>query len=75
MRLHDVTDLAWLPVDAALRSRTLSRLFVWIPLPATVLAVVCDFGLHGLLTNAQNLITLWIFSYVVIRLGKWWRGL
>lgn len=75
MRSHDATDLAWRPADAVLRSRILSRLFVWIPLLATALTVVCEFGLHGLLTKSQNIVALWISSYAAIRIGRWWRGL
>ncbi len=73
-RLRDAADLAWWPVDAVLRSRTLSNLTVWIPVLLAVLAVVRRDGFFGLVTNAENLIELGGGFYGVIRVGRWWRG-
>lgn len=73
-RLADAADLAWRPVDAALGSRTLSNLFVWGPV-AVVLAVIDRHdGRFGLVADIQDPVALGAFLFVVIRTGRWWRG-
>lgn len=72
-RLQDAADLGWQAVDAVLRSRTKSNLFVWIPFLAAVLAVIHHDGQYGLITNAGNLLEWWGGLYAVIRVGRWYR--
>ena len=72
-RLADAADLAWRPADAVLGSRTLSCLFVWVPVIATAVVIVSHDGLHGLAAGPQ-LAALVAFLYGVIRTGRWWRG-
>jgi hypothetical protein len=73
-RLADAADLAWQPADAVLGSRTLSNLFVWGPVIATLFAIVHHDGRFGLVADDQDPIALGAFLYVVIKTGRWWRG-
>ena len=73
IRFHDADDLAWRPIDAILRSSTLSNLFVWIPVLAAMLAVVHHDGLYALIANNENLTVLGVGLYAMIRVGRWYR--
>jgi hypothetical protein len=73
-RLADAADLAWRPVDAVLASRALSNLFVWAPVIAVVVAIVRHDGRFGLVADDQDPVALGAFLYVVIKTGRWWRG-
>jgi hypothetical protein len=73
-RLQDAADLAWRPVDAVLSSRTLSNLFVWVPVIVTLVAIVRHDGLFGLVADDQDPVALGAFLYCVIKAGRWWRG-
>jgi len=73
-RLADAADLAWRPADAVLGSRTLSNLFVWGPVIATLVAIVRHDGRFGLVADDQDPVALGAFLYVVIKTGRWWRG-
>jgi hypothetical protein len=73
-RLADAADLAWRPADAVLSSRTLSNLFVWGPVIATRVAIVRHDGRFGLVADDQDPAALGAFLYVVIKTGRWWRG-
>ncbi len=53
-RLEDAADLAWVPVDAVLRSRFLSGIFVTGPVLAVVLAIVHHDGRYGMVLNIQD---------------------
>ena len=72
-RFEDAADLAWRPVDAVLGSRTLSNLFVWGPVVATLVAIVHHDGRFGLVADDQDPVALGAFLYVVIKTGRWWR--
>ena len=74
LRLADAADLAWRPVDAVLGSRTLSNLFVWGPVIVTLFAIVHHDGRFGLVADDQDPAALGAFLYVVIKTGRWWRG-
>jgi hypothetical protein len=69
-RRQDAADLGWQAVDAVLKSRTLSNLFIWIPVLAAMLAVVHHDGLYGLIANAENLTALWGVPFAAIRVGR-----
>ena len=73
-RLADAADLAWRPADAVLGSRTLSNLFVWGPVTVTLVAIVRHDGRFGLVADDQDPVALGAFLYVVIKTGRWWRG-
>jgi len=74
-RVRDAADLAWRPADAVLRSRFLSNLFVWGPVMVTLIAIVRHDGRYGLVTDDQDPAELGAFLYLVIRTGRWWRGI
>jgi hypothetical protein len=57
-----------------LGSRTLSNLFVWGPVIATLVAIVRHDGRFGLVADDQDPVALGAFLYVVIKTGRWWRG-
>lgn len=75
MRLTDVVDLAWRPVDAVLVSRPLCNAFVIGPVTVTLIAIVRHDGRFGLVADIQDPIALGAFLYAVIRVGRWWRGI
>jgi hypothetical protein len=72
-RLRDAANLAWHSVDAVLRSRTLSNLFVTIP---TLMAAICllrYLGMLGVLTSAEGISAIGGGLYGLVRVGRWWR--
>lgn len=73
-RLQDAADQAWRPVDAVLRSRALSNLFVWGPVIVVLAAIYRHDGRFGLVADIQDPVALGVFLYGVIRTGRWWRG-
>jgi hypothetical protein len=73
-RLVDAADMAWRPADAVLGSRSLSNLFVWGPVVAMLVAIVHHDGRFGLVADDQDPVALGAFLYVVIKTGRWWRG-
>ena len=74
LRLRDAVDLAWRPFDAVLGSRTLSNLFVWGPVIVTLVAIVHRDGRFGLVADDQASLALGTFLYLVIKIGRRWRG-
>jgi hypothetical protein len=72
-RLADATDTAWTPVDAILKSRTLSNLLV---LGLSSVAAI-DVGQHegrlGVVLGAESLIGIGGLVYGLIRVGRWYR--
>jgi hypothetical protein len=73
-RLEDAADQMWRPADAVLGSRALSNLFVWGPVTAMLVAIVHHDGWFGLVADDQDPVALGAFLYVVIKTGRWWRG-
>jgi hypothetical protein len=53
-RFEDATDLAWMPVDAVLRSRFLSGIFIMGPVLAVVLVILRRDGRYGLVLDIQD---------------------
>lgn len=53
-RAEDAADLAWMPVDAVLRSRFLSGLFITGPVLAVVLVILHRDGRYGLVLDIQD---------------------
>ena len=60
--------------DAVLGSRTLSNMFVGGPVIVTLVAIVRHDGRFGLVADDQDPVALGAFLYVVIKTGRWWRG-
>lgn len=73
VRLQDLADLAWCPVDAVISSRELSNLAVAVPTLATAVVSIHGQGLYGIVSNADNIIAGAGAAYGLIRVGRWWR--
>jgi hypothetical protein len=74
-RLQDAADLAWIPVDAVLKSRPLSNLVVGVP---TVTAAVILFrhdGIDGVIASWESIAAISGSLYALIHIGRWWRDL
>ncbi len=72
-RLRDAVNLAWHSVDAVLRSRTLSNLFVMIPTLMAALCILRHLGTLGLFTSAEGISAIGAALYGLVRVGRWWR--
>jgi hypothetical protein len=72
-RCSDWSDAAWRPVDAVLRSRTLSNLFVLLPTGADAYVVLRHEGTLGLLTTFESIFVCGVMLYGVIKAGRWYR--
>jgi hypothetical protein len=72
-RLRDATDQAWRPVDAILRSRTWSNLFVLIPAAVASLFILRNGGTLGVVKSAESIIAIGGIFYGMIRAGRRWR--
>lgn len=53
-RFEDATELGWVPVDAVLRSRFLSGIFITGPVLAVVLVILRHDGRYGLVLDIQD---------------------
>jgi hypothetical protein len=72
-RLQDAIDQAWRPVDAVLRSRTWSNLFVLIPSAMVSLFILRNEGTLGVLKSAESITAIGGIFYGLIRVGRSWR--
>lgn len=72
-RGSDMADLAWMPVNAVLRSRTMSNLFVFIPTTAAAYMVLWHDGAPGVVTSAEGIVAIGGALYGLIRIGRWYR--
>jgi hypothetical protein len=73
-RAEDVADLAWIPVDAVLKSRKLSNLFIGAPPLVASMIVFCHGGLYAMLTSAESIIAIGGLLLVTVHAGRRWRG-
>jgi hypothetical protein len=73
-RLRDAGNLACGPVDALLRSRTLSNLLVLIPTLMAALYILRHLGTLGVLTSAEGISVIGGTLYALVRAGRWWRN-
>jgi hypothetical protein len=73
-RLQDAANLAWIPVDAVLRSRPLSNLVVWVPTAAAAATLFRHDGTAGVVEGAGSIVAIGGALYALIRVGRWWRG-
>jgi hypothetical protein len=67
-------DAAWTPVDAILKSRTLSNLFVLTPPTAAGCLVLRREGTLGVVNSAGNIGAIAAALYALIRAGRRWRN-
>lgn len=72
-RVADAADAVWVPIDAVLKSRTLSNLLVCgVGATASI-----DVGQHegrlGVILSAESLIGIGGLAYGLIRVGRWYR--
>lgn len=74
LRLRDAAKLACGPVDALLRSRTLSNLLVLIPTWMAALYILRHLGTLGVVTSAESISAIGGGLYGLIRGGRWWRN-
>lgn len=72
-RCSDWADAAWWPVDAVLRSRTLSNLFVLLPTGVDAYVVLRHEGTIGVLTSFESIFVCGVMQYGVIKAGRWYR--
>jgi hypothetical protein len=73
LRLRDAAKLACGPVDALLRSRTLSNLLVLVPTLMAALYILRHLGTLGVLTSAEGISAIGGALYGLVRAGRWWR--
>ena len=72
-RCSDAAEAAWTPVDAILKSRTLSNLFVLAPTWAAAYLVLRHEGTLGVVKEAESIGTIGGTLYGLVRVGRWWR--
>ena len=75
LRSSDAADTAWVPVDAILRSRALSNLFVFLPTGAAAYLVLRHEGTLGLVKAAESIIAIGAVLYALIHTGRRWRNI
>ncbi len=72
-RWSDAVNAAWTPVDAVLKSRTLSNLFVLGLTGAAAHLVLRHEGTLGVVKAAESISSIGGILYGLIRVGRWWR--
>jgi len=72
-RLSDAADVAWAPVDAVLKSRTLSNIFVFGPPAVVALFIRSAEGILGVVKSAESVSAIGAVLYGLVQLGRWWR--
>ncbi len=72
-RGQDCADAAWKPVDAVLRSRTLSNLVVAVPTIVIAFEVLTHKGTMTLLTSLGSIFGAWFFLAGMIKAGRNYR--
>jgi hypothetical protein len=72
-RLADVSDAAWTPVDAILKSRKLSNLLVFGPTAMAAIFIFRHGGALGVVTSAEGISAIGGGLYALVRVGRWWR--
>jgi hypothetical protein len=74
LRSSDAANAAWVPIEAILRSRTLSNLFVFLPTGAAAYLVLRHEGTLGLVKAAESIFAIGVVLYGLIHTGRWWRN-
>jgi len=73
VRLADVAEAAWTPVDVILKSRTLSNMLVFGPTASAAVFILRHLGTLGVLTSAESISAIGASFYGLVRVGRWWR--
>lgn len=73
-RCRDTVDASWCPVDAMLKSRTLSNLMVFVPTAMAAVFILRREGTLGLLMSAEGISAIGGSLYALVRVGRWWRN-
>jgi hypothetical protein len=73
-RCSDIADTSWTPVDAILKSRTFSNLFVLMPTAGAAYLVLRHEGTLGVVKSAEGVAAIGTTLYGLIRVGRWWRN-
>jgi hypothetical protein len=73
-RYSDVRNAAWSLIEAVLKSRTLSNLFVLIPTASAAYVVLRHEGTLGVVKAAESIGMIGGTLYGLIRTGRWWRN-
>jgi hypothetical protein len=73
-RCSDAAEAAWTPVDAILKSRTLSNLFVLIPTLVDALFIFHRDGLDEVLRSMESIVKAGALLYGLILAGRWYRN-
>jgi hypothetical protein len=73
-RCSDTASATWTPVDAVLKSRLVSNIFVVVPSTAAAYLVLRHEGTLGVVKAAGSIGTIGGALYAVIRVGRWWRN-
>ena len=73
-RCSDAAEAAWTPVDATLKSRKLSNLFVLVPAWAAAYLVLRHEGTLGVVKAAESISAIGGLLYGLVRVGRWWRN-
>jgi hypothetical protein len=74
LRLRDLADATWIPVDAVLKSRKLSNLVVFGPTTAAAIFIFRQAGFAEVLRSAESISAIGGTLYGLVRTGRWWRG-
>jgi hypothetical protein len=72
-RCSDAAEAAWTPVDAVLKSRTLSNLFTLMPTALAALALFRHGGTVGLLGSAESISAIYLTLYALVLAGRKYR--
>jgi len=72
-RRSDVADAAWTPVEAVLKSRTLSNLFTLTPTALAALILFRHGGTIGLLGSAESVSAIYLMFYALVLAGRKYR--
>ncbi len=73
-RIQDATDLAWIPVEAILKSRALSNIFFIAPTATAAVVIFHHDGIPGVINSAEGISAVGATFYGLVRVGRWWRG-
>jgi hypothetical protein len=72
-RCSDAADAAWTPVDAVLKSRTLSNLFTLMPTTLAALILFRHGGTVRLLGSAESISAIYVTLYALVLAGRKYR--
>jgi hypothetical protein len=74
-RCSDAAEATWTPVDAVLKSRTLSNIFVLFPTMADAAFISYHDGLDEVLRSMESIAKVGAILYGLVLAGRWYRNL